>query len=128
MAKFQPGQSGNPNGRPKRKLIDEALIEALESDDCRVSRQIANRLLSSAKQGSFKAIKLIMERTQGRPLEKVEMTGADGERLFEMSEHELDIRIAELTQELGLTPSMEIRFVSAKDGKPLVSESEDQSK
>src|SRR5688572_28035520 len=92
------GQSPNPGGRGQRKLIDELLIEALEAEDLSAARAIAGRLIGSAKQGNLRAIKLILERTQGRPVQKVEMSGPDGNSLFEMTDEQLDAQIAALME------------------------------
>jgi hypothetical protein len=75
---WQPGQSGNPGGRPKKKLIDEALAELLEAQDSAEAGELAKVLLAKAKDGDVRAAQLIAERTQGKPNQKVELTGKDG--------------------------------------------------
>jgi hypothetical protein len=75
---FMPGQSGNPSGRPKRKLVDEMLAELLEAADSERARQVAEAILKKATDGDTKAAQLVAERTQGKPSQKVEVTGADG--------------------------------------------------
>ena len=60
MAKFNPGQSGNPKGRARgsnnkitalREELEESLPEVFE------------KLIASAKRGSHRHVKLVLERT-----------------------------------------------------------------
>lgn len=64
---FKPGQSGNPGGRPKKPMVDRMLEEALTSNDSETAKAIADKLISMATHGSLSAIKLISERTEGKP-------------------------------------------------------------
>ena len=102
---WKPGQSGNPGGRPKTRLIDEALEELLLSNDSELALAIAKRLLARAKKGELRAIQLVAERVQGRPKRHLEVSGPDGRPLdiHNMTDEELDQRIAELMEELKLT-------------------------
>lgn len=72
---FQPGQSGNPAGRPKSKPISDRLRAALEAGDADV---IASKLLEGAKQGEISFIKEILDRIEGKPIATTEVTGANG--------------------------------------------------
>jgi hypothetical protein len=101
---WKPGQSGNPGGRPKRRLIDEALEELLLSNDSELALAIAKKLLARAKTGEIKAIQLVAERVQGRPKRHLELSGPDGGPLDirNMTDEELERRIAELMEELKL--------------------------
>jgi Family of unknown function (DUF5681) len=102
---WKPGQSGNPGGRPKGRLIDEALEELLLSNDSELALAIAKKLLARAKTGEVKAIQLVAERVQGKPKRQLELSGPDGGPLdiHNMTDEELNQRIAELTEELKLT-------------------------
>jgi hypothetical protein len=64
---WKPGQSGNPGGRPGKRLIDEALEDLLASNDSEAARDVAAALLKRARKGDIRAIQLIAERTQGKP-------------------------------------------------------------
>jgi hypothetical protein len=65
---FQPGQSGNPNGRPKSKPFKRALSEALRAadDDSEVLQAVALALVAKAKEGDVQAIKEIADRMDGK--------------------------------------------------------------
>lgn len=73
-----PGQSGNPSGRPKVRMVDELLAELLQAKDSEESLAMALKLIEKAKAGDVRAAQLIAERTQGKPNQKVEVTGKDG--------------------------------------------------
>lgn len=75
---FPPGTSGNPGGRPARKLVDLALEEQLEANNYAQAIEIAQALIAKAKSGDVAAIKLVAERTEGKALQKIEHSGTDG--------------------------------------------------
>jgi hypothetical protein len=97
---FKPGQSGNPGGRPKRRLIDEALTELLLTEDSKIAEAIARALVRKAKRGDLRAIQLTAERVQGKPKQAMELSGVDGEpmRFENMSNEQLDSRLKELLE------------------------------
>jgi hypothetical protein len=64
---FPKGVSGNPGGRRVKPMVDRMLEEALIANDSETAKIIADKLISMAKHGSLPAIKLIAERTEGRP-------------------------------------------------------------
>lgn len=65
---FQPGQSGNPNGRPKSKPFKKALSDALKAaeDDSEAMAAIAMALVTKARDGDVPAIKEIADRLDGK--------------------------------------------------------------
>jgi hypothetical protein len=81
--RWQPGQSGNPGGRPKRRLIDELLEELLLTEDSKVAEAIARALLAKAKRGDLRAVQLVVERVQGRPKQAMELSGSGLDGLVE---------------------------------------------
>jgi hypothetical protein len=99
---WKPGQSANPGGRPKGRLIDEALEELLLGNDSELAIAIAKKLLTRAKAGEVKAIQLVAERVQGKPKRQIELSGPDGGPLdiHNMTDADLDQRIADLTEKL----------------------------
>jgi hypothetical protein len=75
---FQPGQSGNPNGRPKRTKLSEALLVKLAEDspdagEATVAEAVADALIKRALIGDVQAIREIGDRTEGRPKQAVEL-------------------------------------------------------
>jgi HPt (histidine-containing phosphotransfer) domain-containing protein len=102
------GVSGNPGGRPKKKLIDQALEELLLSNDSELAVTIAKKLLVRAKSGEVKAIQLVAERVQGKPRAKMEVSGPDGGelQLLNMTDDQIDERMAELIEEWNATRKM----------------------
>lgn len=66
---FQPGQSGNPGGRPKSaKLFRDALLAELKRADNNVERiqRVAAKLVDNALNGETAAIKEIADRIDGK--------------------------------------------------------------
>lgn len=74
---WKPGQSGNPGGRPKKRLIDQILTELLEQNEGADATEIARALILMAKSDP-KTAQLVAERTEGKPTQKHEVTGGDG--------------------------------------------------
>lgn len=74
MARFKPGESGNPSGRPtgsKNKHTRE-IKEIIES---RVDfEEIIDKLAQKAKQGREGAAKLLLEYAYGKPLSREEVS------------------------------------------------------
>jgi hypothetical protein len=73
---FQPGQSGNPAGRPKSKPFREALDRAIKAasndpDSKLTLDSIAAALLAKASTGDVPAIKELAERYDGKVAQAV---------------------------------------------------------
>ncbi len=79
---FQPGQSGNPGGRPRSALMSQALRAALEREPGEKWRPqteaeaIAESLVREARRGSVKAATLIADRTEGRARQQIEISNS----------------------------------------------------
>jgi hypothetical protein len=68
---FRPGQSGNPNGRPKKIPLDDLLTEVCTKDEM---IKVLKALLKKAKAGNTTAAQIILDRYYGRAKEFVEIT------------------------------------------------------
>jgi len=62
--RFQRGQSGNPNGRPKglAALFHNVMNEAMGDEDITKAEALVRQLYDLAMEGSVPALKLIMDR------------------------------------------------------------------
>lgn len=69
---FEPGQSGNPGGRPRGKSVTAALRELI---DAQGPESVAGPLLKAAQTGDLKAIRIVLERTEGKVPDQVEHEG-----------------------------------------------------
>jgi hypothetical protein len=72
------GVSGNPGGRPKTKPFTEELARLLEQKAPKGRGQtwaavIAQALLLKARKGDVRAITELANRTEGKPLQSVEL-------------------------------------------------------
>lgn len=76
---FQPGQSGNPKGRPKKlPEIDELMFEVLGNEDGTEAKEILNALVTKAKKGDVRAAEVLLDRAYGKAKQilNAEHTGA----------------------------------------------------
>ena len=76
--RFKPGESGNPEGRPKLTLLSEALREQLAHvlpgvDDRTVAEHIARSMISEALKGNVMAAREIADRTEGKPKQALDI-------------------------------------------------------
>ncbi len=81
--RFKPGQSGNPGGRPKTKLITQAYRELLEQLDPEerktLAQKLARKAVDQALKGSLAALKEITDRTEGKSVQPLSHSGLDSE-------------------------------------------------
>jgi hypothetical protein len=107
--RFQPGQSGNPGGRPSaRKALTDSLIkEKLEAVEHRSGKTNAERLLDAmyrqAMRGSFRCAELFLNYSMGKPVQKQVSVNAEvtpEDRAAGMTEEQLTARALELLRQL----------------------------
>ena len=60
---FQPGQSGNPGGRAKGRLLSAVLRQKLTEED---KDAIAQVIIDGAKRGELDKIRELFDRTEGK--------------------------------------------------------------
>ena len=77
--RFQPGQSGNPKGRPRRKKV-RPLSEVLQTrlaqpvpdaPETSYAEFLGDLILKSALDGNIRAINALFDRTEGRPRQPI---------------------------------------------------------
>jgi phosphomannomutase len=81
--KFPKGQSGNPNGRPKKlPSIDLLMAEVMgeEKDGITAAQAILNMLRGKAAKGDIKAAQLLFDRAYGKSKQQIDVT-SQGEKV-----------------------------------------------
>lgn len=63
---FRKGESGNPGGRPKSKILSAELRKALEANDGVLARWLIAALVKMVLDGKSDAMKMIFDRTEGK--------------------------------------------------------------
>lgn len=74
------GQSGNPNGRPKKGKSMTELLEAYgktKDGELTKRQKLIQKLYELAFDGNIYAIKYIMDRIDGKPHESIRIEGGD---------------------------------------------------
>lgn len=74
---FQPGQSGNPNGRPKKLPdLDALLAEVLNEEKGGIvaAQAILKVIMVKAIKGDLKAAELLLDRAYGKSKNLVDIT------------------------------------------------------
>lgn len=82
--RFKPGQSGNPGGRPKMKPWTAAIQERADlpvsKDDSRAAlRAVVEKLFEMALAGDLAAIREIIDRSEGKAVQGIEIAGPSGD-------------------------------------------------
>jgi len=79
---FKKGQSGNPAGRPKKgTAFAERIREAVKEEDW---KKIIAKAVSQAKEGNPNARDFLLDRTEGKPNQKIDITEHDPSEVREL--------------------------------------------
>ena len=73
---FKKGQSGNPNGRPKKlPELDKLLADVLgeEKDGVSAADAILRKLRAMAASGNIRAAEILLDRAYGKPKQSVDL-------------------------------------------------------
>lgn len=94
LTPWQPGQSGNPDGRPpKGYSITEMMRERMYDIDIKTGKTyrelLVNKLFKLAiRKGDITAIKLIIQYLDGLPLQRTDVTSS-GKPVYQLSNETL---------------------------------------
>jgi len=99
------GVSGNPGGRPKKKLITDELERLLQQETPDTpgktwATSIAESLLRQAVKGDVRAISELANRVEGKPLQAVNLDVNSSSEIDTMTDEELEQRLTELWEKL----------------------------
>ena len=79
---FVKGTSGNPGGRPKKDVALSALLQAALAEKgangIPKRKMLMNVLLNMALGGDLDAIKVVLDRSDGKVVERQEISGPGG--------------------------------------------------
>lgn len=90
--RWKPGQSGNPSGRPKSKIISEAMRKKAElevPDDSQgrtYAELLADAAYGHAASGKAQYLTEILNRNEGRPVQPIIHSGTIGLSIEEIDE------------------------------------------
>lgn len=81
---FKPGQTGNPNGRPKEEwtwsgVLRDA-VEEMAKDGQPIKKHVATAILRETLKGNVQAFNAIANRMDGMPAQQTDIT-SKGEKL-----------------------------------------------
>jgi hypothetical protein len=74
---FKKGQTGNPEGRPKKlPALDKLLADVLGTVDDQDSemKAVINALIGRAKKGDVRAAEVLLDRAYGKPKQDINLT------------------------------------------------------
>jgi hypothetical protein len=113
MSKFEPGQSGNPGGRPRSKELRE-LCRTYTADAVKMLAKIA--LKGKGEMTRVIAIRELLDRSYGRPMQALEVAVDDNRPEVQVQPEltppevveALGVILSKAEKELGLTPAPEL--------------------
>jgi len=75
LHRLEKGESGNPNGRPKKlPQLDKLMADVLgeEKDGITAAEAILKKLRQMAAQGNLRAAEILLDRGYGKPKQQVD--------------------------------------------------------
>jgi hypothetical protein len=100
---FRPGQSGNPQGRPRTAKFAEAcrrLTQEIGQNGKTGAEELAEHCLRQALKGSVRHAELFLNYSEGKPKQGLELSGLNGEpiRFQNFTRDQLEARVNELLE------------------------------
>ena len=80
--KWLKGETGNPNGRPKKEHEEEYYRILVSICTPAHWKKIVEKMIADAEGGDDKARKLLFDHALGLPVQKTELTGAEGDKII----------------------------------------------
>jgi len=101
--RFQPGQSGNPAGRPKGRSVTAVLRKVIDANDGALAERLVRTLVDRALKGDFRAMREIWDRMEGKPTRTTEISGPSGGPIVSVqtSTGHIMADLVSLAEELG---------------------------
>lgn len=75
---WKPGESGNPNGRPKKGYSITETIRAMMDEKPEIKQALSTKVIEMALKGDLAAMKLVWSYLEGMPMQKQELSGPEG--------------------------------------------------
>lgn len=79
--KFKKGMSGNPAGRPRKEREERFYEVATTTVTFQDWKEIIQKAVSQAKRGDTAARKFLADYLMGVPVQRTELTGAEGGKI-----------------------------------------------
>ena len=125
---FEKGTSGNPNGAPKYKLSKEALKELLllkatkngKDSETLVFDVLHQAQIKRAANGDTRAYSEIMNRIEGKPIERISVTSTHEDQLLALSDEEKSevfLQLKELQRAHGILDTVELEVFEELERK-----------
>ena len=96
---FQPGQSGNPGGRPTKTPLTDELLELLKAVDRRgitLARRIAMVIVKKAEKGDARFVDLLFERVEGPAVQVHTVAGDENAPSINLNVADAHERLAQI--------------------------------
>lgn len=76
---FKPGESGNPNGRPKKGYSITEMMKEMLANKPEVKEAIGKVIAKKALEGDMAAINKLWQYMDGMPIQGLELGGKNGD-------------------------------------------------